>query len=86
MPRLCSVCRSPLSLEIDQALQAGESLRSVAARFGVSPSAVHRHRKGQHSVGLPPSPQELAERLSRVESQTDRLYRAVELLAGAVGK
>jgi transposase-like protein len=44
MPHLrCSVCRHPERQAIDAALKAGESLRKLAKRFGVSYQTVHRH-------------------------------------------
>jgi hypothetical protein len=40
----CSVCRHPDVANIDTALKAGESVRKTAARFGLSPTAVGRHK------------------------------------------
>jgi transposase-like protein len=47
MPRRCTVCDHPESHSIDEALVSGESYRSVAKRFGLSESAVYRH-KAEH--------------------------------------
>jgi transposase len=47
MPRRCTVCDHPESHSIDEALVSGESYRSVAKRFGLSESAVYRH-KSEH--------------------------------------
>jgi hypothetical protein len=45
MPRSCSVCESPRVVAIDAQLRAGEpSLRQIAARHGVSPTTLRRHR------------------------------------------
>jgi transposase-like protein len=44
MPRRCTVCDHPEIHSIDQALVSGESYRSVAKRFGLSESAVYRHK------------------------------------------
>lgn len=43
MSRACTVCAHPDYKTIDQALLAGQSLRNIAARFGTSRSALHRH-------------------------------------------
>ena len=47
MPQTCSVCRHDRREEIEQGLLAGEPYRTIAARTGVSTTALHRHRK-QH--------------------------------------
>ena len=43
MPRPCSICTSPHRADIEGALVAGDSARSIAALFRVSPDAVSRH-------------------------------------------
>lgn len=45
LPRKCSVCQHSQIVEINQAIVAGEALRSIAKRYGFSPSAVERHAK-----------------------------------------
>jgi transposase-like protein len=45
MPRRCTVCDHPKRHSIDEALVSGASYRSVAKRFGLSESAVFRHKK-----------------------------------------
>lgn len=47
MSRVCTVCVHANRPEIDRLLVSGESIRNIAKQFGVSPSAVDRHRK-QH--------------------------------------
>jgi transposase-like protein len=44
MPRRCTVCDHPEKHSIDEALVAGAPYRSVAKRFGLSESAVYRHK------------------------------------------
>jgi len=44
MPRRCTVCDHPETHSIDQALVTGAPYRSVAKRFGLSDSAVYRHK------------------------------------------
>jgi hypothetical protein len=45
MDKRCSICTHPALPEIDRALQAGISLRSLAASYGLSVSALSRHTK-----------------------------------------
>lgn len=40
----CGGCTHPQRAELDAALVAGTSLRTVANRFGISTSAAHRHK------------------------------------------
>lgn len=44
MPRSCSICDHEKTADITKAVAAGGSDRSVSSRFGVTKSAVHRHR------------------------------------------
>jgi transposase-like protein len=44
MPRRCTVCDHPERHSVDEALVNGTPYRSVAKRFGVSESAVYRHK------------------------------------------
>lgn len=46
MPRACSICGHALSADITKAIAAGGSNRILAGRFGVTPSALQRHRVG----------------------------------------
>jgi hypothetical protein len=44
MPRRCTVCDHPQRHSIDEALVTGAPYRSVAKRYGLSGSAVYRHK------------------------------------------
>jgi transposase-like protein len=44
MPRRCTVCDHPERHSIDEALISGAPYRSVAKRFGLSESAIYRHK------------------------------------------
>jgi hypothetical protein len=45
VPRVCTVCSHPNRAEIDQVLVAGElPFRTIADRFGLSQTALKRHR------------------------------------------
>jgi len=44
MPRHCTACGHPEREAIDAAIAAGESYRTIAAQFGLSPSVLTRHK------------------------------------------
>jgi len=46
VPKECSICNHPQREEINSTLLAKASVRDVSRRFGVSKSAVDRHRRG----------------------------------------
>ena len=46
----CTICRHPQCSDIDFDLATGATLSDVSDSFGVSRSALHRHRSGGHSV------------------------------------
>ncbi len=48
-PRVCTVCAHPALDQIDRSLVHGESLRSIAGRYDVSSSALHRHKNSDLS-------------------------------------
>jgi len=43
MPRTCSLCTHPDRFEVEAALRAGTPLRTIAARWSVSKTALLRH-------------------------------------------
>jgi helix-turn-helix, Psq domain len=47
----CSICGHPKHAEIEAALSAGTSLREAAERYGVSRSALSRHRQHKPLLG-----------------------------------
>lgn len=49
MPRVCTICGHKKRRKIDSAIATGTSYRDIAARFGVSASAIGRHR--EHVAG-----------------------------------
>lgn len=50
MSNRCRVCQHPQRPEIEASLRSGVSVRQVAARFGVSRSAIDRHTNNGHST------------------------------------
>src|SRR5919198_6713962 len=47
MPRVCTICIHPARAAIDDGLEAGQTLREISGQYGLSKSAVDRHR-GSH--------------------------------------
>jgi hypothetical protein len=45
MPRVCSVCTHPARVTIDDVLVTGRSLRTISGQYGLSKSAVDRHKE-----------------------------------------
>ncbi len=77
MDKRCHACMHPLSIDIDRAIQAGDSTRKIGARFSLTASCVQRHKR---HVSLPPSPhQEIEELRGRIKG----LERAVICLSQA---
>jgi hypothetical protein len=54
MGRLCTICAHPETQAIDEALGIGRAFRDIAARFGVSRAALHRHYQAHMSREGPP--------------------------------
>ena len=52
MPRRCTICHHKDRAEIEKALVHGEPFRDIAARFGTSPSAAHRHKTSHLAAHL----------------------------------
>jgi len=52
MARVCTICDHPERDSIDACLTCGESMRAIAARFGVGSESVRRHRNRHLSAAL----------------------------------
>jgi hypothetical protein len=52
MPRLCTICTHPELVTIDDGLVTGQSLRAISAAYGVSKSAVDRHKESHLLAAL----------------------------------
>jgi hypothetical protein len=52
MPRLCTSCTHPARATIDDGLVTGQSLRAISAAYGVSKSAVDRHKDSHLPAAL----------------------------------
>jgi len=81
MNKRCSVCTHPALPEIDRALMSGMPLRSLAARYSLSPSALSRHTKhlkrqrALHKHQARQAQQQaILEHLELLSARLDRLY------------
>jgi len=78
----CNCCTHPDRDDIDAAIVAGESVRSIGARFGVSPWSVSRHHTRHLSPALtgtllPPGSdgrEPFPERLERLYALAEAMY------------
>ncbi len=91
MPRECKVCAHPERDAIDAALVCGDSQRSLAARYGLTPSSVARHYRNHVSAALAALTTERTERteqagggalLDRVEALIRRAERILDAAEG----
>ena len=87
MDKRCSICTHPARTEIDRALMAGESLRPLAAQYGLSLSALSRHTK-HLSRALTAAADEahqahqavLLDKLDLFDARLERIFRKAEEL------
>lgn len=85
MPR-CACCTHPDLAEIDAAILAGETIRALGKRYGMSHTAVERHKKnhiGKALVKLRAAEREEAEELSALAEVRDLLPRMKRVLDDA---
>ncbi len=54
MGRSCTICIHPAYGAIDAAMEAGQPLREIAARYNISNTALHRHWHAAHTWGILP--------------------------------
>jgi hypothetical protein len=83
----CGACQHPKRAALDAAIVAGDSLRMLAARFGISKSTLHRH-KTQHLLeaiayeGPAAGPEVwgdlLAKRIEALGDRAERLFGKAE--------
>ncbi len=58
MGRVCTICSHPAGADINTALETNRSLRDIAAQFGVSKTALHRHWRAHTAAESIPQPAE----------------------------
>ncbi len=85
MDKRCSICTHPDLPEIDRALMAGASLRTLSAHYELSPSALSRHTKHlRRALDAAADDVHLAhqaallEKLDLFEARLERLFRKAE--------
>jgi hypothetical protein len=83
MVKRCSVCNHPSRLQIDHGLVTGVPYRNLAGQFGLSPSALCRHRKHLARASEAQRRQEdhsyqaaVLDRLDLLSVRLDRLFNA----------
>ena len=81
----CTVCTHPSLTEIDRALMDGLALRPLAARYGLSASALSRHLKHLRRALAVADDREhqarqaaLLDQLDLLEARLNRLFRQAE--------
>lgn len=93
MPQVCRVCAHAERATIDAALAAGNALRDIAGRFGVTKDALSRHGKAGHTPpaptppakrDAPPEPRQLVAPTHNPKSTAPRTVEAALLEAEAV--
>lgn len=74
LPRACTVCSHPMREHIEEDLIRGAPLRNIAEQYGLSVTALHRH-KGSHL------PELLLKAREEEESElAESIYEQVEAL------
>jgi hypothetical protein len=73
MPRLCTICTHPARATIDDGLVTGQSVRAISAEYGVSKSAVDRHKDSHLPAALTQDGADL-EREFQAARQADRWH------------
>jgi hypothetical protein len=85
MDKRCSICTHPDLTAIDRAVLAGVSLRSLAARYGLSLSSLSRHTKHLRRALAAAADQDhqahqaaLLDKLDLFEVRLERIFRKAE--------
>lgn len=76
LPRACTVCSHPMREHIEEDLIRGAPLRNIAEQYGLSVTALHRH-KGSHlpELLLKAREEEEAELAESIYEQVEALRR-----------
>jgi hypothetical protein len=91
MPRSCTVCSHAERSAIDRALVDGESFRNIAERFGLSATAIFRH-KADHLPAHLVDAQDAADAadaddlLEQARKRQARAERLVSIAEGLIGR
>lgn len=86
MPRTCTACSHPQCPEIDRALVAGATYRTIAARFGLSETALKRHKNGHvpghiaqaRDAGVVADADDLLAQVRQLQAEALRLLKRAE--------
>lgn len=85
MTRVCTVCNHPERGEIDSALvAASSSLRNIAERYGISATALHRHKKAHLPAALVKA--KAAEEVTDADDLLAEVQRLQTITLGILGR
>lgn len=86
VPRTCSVCNHRSRQAIEEGLLAGEAFRNIAKRFGMSPTALFRHKsehllqslQASQAAGEVLRADALVDHVRQLRARTEALYADAE--------
>ena len=89
MPQTCTICRHKDREAIDREILAGDPLRNIAEQFGISLTALHRHKQNDIPAALTQAKQAaeetqaetLFDRLRELNRETSAILREARALA-----
>ncbi len=84
MPRLCTICTHPARATIDEGLVTGQSLRALSAAYGLSKSAVDRHKDSHLPALREQDRADLAAEFHAAREADHRQFQALRKRARAV--
>jgi hypothetical protein len=84
MPRICSVCTHPARATIDDGLVAGQSIRGISGRYGLSKSSVDRHKTSHVPASLVEDRADLEREFHAARQADHRQFQALRNNARAV--
>lgn len=73
MARPCILCEHARRREIENAIIAGQSLRSLSAQYGIAYGAIHRHRHNHLPAAIRQAAQQAVQRTDIAQTATDTM-------------
>jgi hypothetical protein len=91
MPRVCTVCTHRERVSIDVALVDGDAFRNIAERFGLSATAVFRHKADHIPAALTQAQEaenvsQADDLLGQVRKRQAQVERLVGISEGLIGR
>jgi hypothetical protein len=84
MPRLCTICVNPSRQAIDDGLIAGQSIRAISGQYGLSKSAVDRHKDNHVPARIGQGDADLTAEFQAARQADHTQYHALRKHARAV--